>query len=62
MIGRAIEVRTYFRNKLKNTFLTVAADDVSEAKRIVKVGGERRPAGDENRFHGKFPSQKESRR
>ena len=41
MIGSAIEVRVCFKNKLKNTLLTVAADDVSEAKRIAKAWGEK---------------------
>ena len=42
MIARGIEIRVCFRNKLKNTFLTVAADDVSEAKRIAKTWGEKK--------------------
>ncbi len=41
MIGRAIEIRVCFRNKLKNAFRTVAAGDVPEAKRIAKGWGEK---------------------
>jgi hypothetical protein len=41
MTGRAIEIRVCFKNKLKNAFLTVAAGDVPEAKRIAKAWGEK---------------------
>ena len=41
MIGRAVEIRVCFRNRVKNTFLTVAGDDVSQAKKIAKAWGEK---------------------
>jgi hypothetical protein len=44
MTGRAIEIRVCFKNKLKNAFLTVAAGDVPEAKRIAKAWGEKEEA------------------
>ena len=41
MITRAIEIRVCFKNKLKNTSITVATDDISEARRIAKIWGEK---------------------
>ena len=40
-ITRAIEIRVCFKNKFKNTSITVATDDISEARRIAKIWGEK---------------------
>ena len=40
-ITRAIEIRVCFKNKLKNTSITVATHDISEARRIAKIWGEK---------------------
>jgi len=37
----ATEIRVCFKNKLKNTWLTVAADNADDARRIAKLWGER---------------------
>jgi hypothetical protein len=37
----ATEIRVCFKNRLKNTWLTVGADDADEARRIAKTWGER---------------------
>ena len=41
MTGRAIEVLVCFKDKLKNTQIIVATDDVSEARRIARLWGEK---------------------
>jgi hypothetical protein len=37
---RAMEIHVCFRSKLKNATITVATDDISEAKRIARIWGE----------------------
>ena len=37
----ATEIRVCFRNRLKNAYLTVATDDIDEAKRIARIWGEK---------------------
>ncbi len=39
-MNSAMEIRVCFKNKLKNTTITVATDDVSEARRIARIWGE----------------------
>jgi hypothetical protein len=39
-MAMATEIRVCFKNRLKNAYLTVATDDIGEAKRIAKVWGE----------------------
>ena len=41
MTVRAIEILVCFRNKLKNSYVTVGTGDVSEARRIARIWGER---------------------
>ncbi len=41
MTLRAIEMRVCFKNKLKNTDITIAADDLSQASRIARIWGEK---------------------
>jgi len=36
----ATEIRVCFKNRLKNAYLTVATDDIDEAKRIARIWGE----------------------
>jgi len=36
----ATEIRLCFKNRLKNAYLTVATDDIDEAKRIARIWGE----------------------
>jgi len=61
MIGGAIEIRVCFKNRLKNTFLIVAAGDVSEGKRIAKAWGEKEEGKPVTRtvFKRKVPVPKE---
>ena len=40
-IFTAIEIHVCFKNKVKNTIVTVATDDISEARRIARVWGEK---------------------
>jgi hypothetical protein len=37
----ATEIRVCFKDRLKNAYLTVATDDVDEAKRIARIWGEK---------------------
>lgn len=37
----ATEIRVCFKNTLKNTWLTVATDNVDDARRVAKIWGER---------------------
>ena len=39
-ITRAMEIQVCFRSKRKNATITVATDDISEAKRIARMWGE----------------------
>jgi hypothetical protein len=41
LIAMATEILICFKNKLKNSDITVATDDVDEARRIAKIWGER---------------------
>ena len=36
----ATEIRVCFKNRLKNAYVTVATDDIDEAKRIARIWGE----------------------
>lgn len=36
----ATEIRVCFKNRLKNAYLTVATNDIDEAKRIARIWGE----------------------
>ncbi len=38
---RAIEIRVCFKDRLKNAYITVVTDDVSEARRIARIWGEK---------------------
>ncbi|PYV90806.1 MAG: hypothetical protein DMG05_09115 [Acidobacteria bacterium] len=39
MTIKAIEILVCFKDKLKNTYITVATEDVSEARRIARIWG-----------------------
>ena len=39
MTIKAIEILVCFKDKLKNTYITVATEDVSEAGRIARIWG-----------------------
>ena len=39
MIAVAIEIRVCFKNRLKNTYVTIATDDIDEAKRVARIWG-----------------------
>ena len=41
MTLRAIEILVCFKDKLKNTYITIATDDVSQARRIARIWGEK---------------------
>jgi hypothetical protein len=45
MTLRAIEMRVCFKNKLKNTDITIAAEDLSQARRIARIWGEKEGGG-----------------
>jgi len=45
MSTTAIEVRVCFKDSLKNTYITVGTNEVSEARRIAKIWGEKEEGG-----------------
>jgi len=41
MVAKAIEIQACFKHRFKNTYITVAADDISQARRIARIWGEK---------------------